>query len=101
MKPSDFRNAISKQCGFNAKQGETTNKANSFCEALAKQKPYALQVCNAGNEPDDLDIRNTETPYPESFSDWLASNNDSIDIGGNWTPDRVEANKAQYDKLPF
>ncbi len=31
---------------------------------------------------------------PDSFEDWLKSNND--DIGGNWTPDRVAANHERY-----
>jgi hypothetical protein len=36
---------------------------------------------------------------PESFEDWLKSTGD--DIGGNWTPDRVQANLDRYDKHPF
>jgi hypothetical protein len=48
-------------------------------------KPYAVQVCNGGE--------------PDNFSDWLKSNND--DIGGNWMPDRVQANLDRYDKHPF
>ena len=43
----------------------------------------AVQVCNGGD-------------WPESFEDWLKSNND--DIGGNWTPDRVQANHQRYDQ---
>ncbi len=77
MKPSDIRNAISKQCGFN------------------KAKPYALQVCNAGAMPDRL---------PTSFEDWIKQGNDAIDDpGGNIIPSRVIANHDQYDntKLPF
>ncbi len=31
---------------------------------------------------------------PTSFSDWLEQNGD--DIGGNWTPDRCEANHDIY-----
>ncbi len=55
-----------------------------------KAKPYAIQVCNAG-------------AMPEDFTAWLKANGDSIDIGGNWTPDKVQANHDQYDntKHPF
>ncbi len=31
-----------------------------------------------------------------SFSQWLERNGDSIDIGGNWTPDKVAANHERY-----
>ncbi len=105
MNHKTFRNAISKQCGF------TPNKAKhrqdlqvklspgrlahleSICQHHPnKAKPYALQVCNAGEMPD---------PLPTSFSDWLAINKDSIDLGGNWTPDKVQANHDQYDERPF
>jgi hypothetical protein len=35
--------------------------------------------------------------HPTSFSDWLEQNGDSIgDIGGNWTPDRQQANHDIY-----
>ena len=53
MKPSDIRNHISQQCGFN------------------KAKPYALQVCNAGAMPDRL---------PTSFEDWIKQGNDAIEL---------------------
>ena len=38
---------------------------------------------------------------PESFEAWLGS--DSIDIGGNQMPDRVQSNHDQYDneRHPF
>ncbi len=64
------------------------------CHLVGEVKPYALQVCNAGAMPDHL---------PTSFSEWVESNNDSIDIGGNEIPDRIKANHDQYDntKHPF
>ncbi len=54
----------------------------------------AVQVCNAGKWPDHL---------PSSFEDWLRSNNDAIDIGGNEIPSRVQANHDRYDneRHPF
>ncbi len=57
---------------------------------MNKAKPYAIQVCNAG-------------AMPEDFTAWLKSNGDAIDIGGNWTPDKLQANHEQYDndKHPF
>ncbi len=70
MNPKTFRNAIAAQCGM-------TNKA----------KPYAIQVCNAGAMPDQL---------PTSFEDWLKANGDAIDIGGNWTPSKYNANLDRY-----
>jgi hypothetical protein len=33
---------------------------------------------------------------PTSFSEWLEQNGDSIDIGGNTIPDRIQANEDQY-----
>ena len=33
---------------------------------------------------------------PTSFSEWLEQNNDSIDIGGNTIPDRIQANQDRY-----
>ena len=33
---------------------------------------------------------------PTSFSEWLEQNGDSIDIGGNWIPDRIQANEDRY-----
>ncbi len=53
-------------------------------------KPYALQVCNAG-------------AMPESFEDWIKATGDCIDIGGNWTPDKLQSNHDQYDneRHPF
>ncbi len=38
---------------------------------------------------------------PTSFSEWLEQNGDSIrldDLGGNWTPDRVQANHDHYNE---
>ncbi len=118
MNNKTFRDNISQQCGFNKAKSmdeydpllaaynngngnQTDNKAKHYLRHkdgdplnnhLDNLKPYALQVCNAGAMPDRL---------PTSFSDWLASNNDSIDIGGNWTPDRIQANHDQYKQLPF
>jgi hypothetical protein len=43
-------------------------------------------------EPNKADPK----PIPTSFSEWLEQNRDSIDIGGNWTPDRIQANQDQY-----
>ena len=43
-------------------------------------------------EPNTADPK----PIPTSFSEWLEQNGDSIDRGGNWIPDRVEANEDQY-----
>ncbi len=36
----------------------------------------------------------TNKAIPDSFEDWLKSNND--DIGGNEIPDRVQANHERY-----
>ncbi len=54
----------------------------------------AIQVCNAGDWPDHL---------PSSFGDWLKANGDSIDIGGNEIPSRVQANHDRYgnERHPF
>ena len=35
---------------------------------------------------------------PDSFEDWLKSNNDAIDIGGNKLPDRIAANHDRYSQ---
>ncbi len=35
---------------------------------------------------------------PTNFSDWLANNGDSIDIGGNEIPDRVQSNYQFWDE---
>ncbi len=138
MKPSDIRDHISQQCGFNSlhirdrNPNESTETGNDHNrkfyaerERIRKslqqcpncgfdqddenpthclscgwplprtpiQKPYALQVCNAGAMPDHL---------PTSFEDWLKQGNDAIDDpGGNIIPSRVLANHDQYGKLPF
>ncbi len=76
----------------------------------ATQTPNkAIQVCNAGDWPeqltcpDDSRFQQTVTSLPESFEDWLRSNNDAIDIGGNEIPSRVQANHDRYDneRHPF
>ncbi len=127
MTDKQFRNHISQQCGFNkakpqrfidynvyppsatsdrkgwavtiggqyieGKRFDSRGEAELFAQSeVNTAKPYALQVCNAGAMPDRL---------PESFEDWLGS--DSIDIGGNVLPDRVQSNHDQYDntKHPF
>jgi hypothetical protein len=74
MTTRQFQKSVNEDIKRLIKQGET--------------KPYALQVCNAGKMPED-------------FDSWLKANGDSIDIGGNWTPNRVEANKDVYEKGPF
>ncbi len=100
MKPSDIRNHISQQCGFNkAKQGVWDEKSKTFIKpsGTVQQgrrpmfKPYALQVCNAG-------------AMPEDFSAWLKANGDSIpieDYGGNIVPSRIQSNLDRYDERPF
>ncbi len=101
MNPKQFREAIEKQCtviprsnmAFEDAQ-EYWRKRDAQTEAINKlqqgAKPYALQVCNAG-------------AMPEDFDSWLKSNGDAIDIGGNWTPDKLQANHDQYDneRHPF
>ncbi len=74
------------------KRFDSRGEAEQFAQSQIEAKPYALQVCNAGAMPDHL---------PTSFEDWLKSNSD--DIGGNWTPDKLQANHDQYDneRHPF
>ncbi len=52
------------------------------------------------NESVNADIRRmtNKAKLPTSFSDWLASNGDSIDIGGNEIPDRVQSNYQFWDE---
>jgi hypothetical protein len=46
------------------------------------------------NQPEPIEA---DTKHiPTSFSEWLEQNGDSIDIGGNWTPDRIQSNKDRY-----
>jgi hypothetical protein len=57
-------------------------------------------VCDKRNcvcEPED------EPTVPASFEDWLKDNKDTIDIGGNVIPDRVQANHDRYnnERHPF
>ncbi len=70
----------------------TTKQFNQSVNADIR-RITAVQVCNAGDWPDHL---------PESFEDWLKQGNDAIDdpggndLGGNWTPDKYNANLDRY-----
>lgn len=61
-----FRDSIAKQCGFGVETQRTAdpNERNE----TGNQQGEAVQVCSAGDWPEDM--------------------------GGNWTPDRREANIA-------
>ncbi len=75
MNPKTFRDHISQQCGFSkAKQGES-HKLLTW-PSVESQEEYNRR----------MDEREQDRYEQQE------------DVGGNWTPDRIEANHDQYGK---
>ncbi len=87
MNANDIRNHVAKSCGFTPNKAMTLKDAQEYW----RKRDAITATINKAQQGE----------IPTSFSEWLDSNRDSIDIGGNWTPDRQQANHDQYGKLPF